>query len=78
MDQTSIATIFRKAELQNRVRRLHALIKNAEMLQHEPLTVADKIATANAIKSIHEMELHYERMFRPSYWKRLWRALLNH
>lgn len=73
--ETTLAVQMRKAELQRRVARQNALVKNHVALMNEDLSEVDARVNTEAIKQLQTDTLALEKAFQPSYWKRLWAAL---
>lgn len=77
MTPEQIAVIFRKGELERRAARRRALLANEARLASEPLTEFDKKVHALTIEELKQQSVDFEKEITPSYWRRLWRALLN-
>ena len=77
MTPEQVAVMFRKNELERRAARQKALLANEARLASEPLTEFDKKVHAIAIGELKQQREDFEKEIIPSYWRRLWRALLN-
>jgi hypothetical protein len=76
MMQDEIASAFRAQELQRRAGRKQRLM-NELALDNEQLTEQDRAADLEAKRRLKESALRLEKEISPSYWKRLWAALLG-
>lgn len=76
MDPTFLATM-RALELRRRRDRWNRLQNELTLARESLDSPEDRKAHADAILLLQENVLSLEKEFSPSYWKRLWRALLN-
>jgi hypothetical protein len=77
MSLQEIQEIFRAQELQRRLNYNAALLRNHEALMKETLSVKDAKTNAAAVEILKQDFFVQEKRIRPSYWRRLWAALLN-
>lgn len=75
ISQEELQKTFRVTELQRREWRRKRLI-NEMALAEEHLSPEDLEADRHAKAYLQEMQLQHEKEIKPSYWKRLFRALL--
>ncbi len=81
--QQAIGNIFRQQELQRRAVR-RARLLNEAALEMEPLTAQEKTIDTLAKESLKRQDEEFKKatefpwpMEQPSYWKRLWLAILG-
>ena len=86
-EQQQIAVLMRAGELTRRDERRKRLqqelaslklrFRNEGLLLNEELTSEDVAAHAEATARMREQQLRFEKETRPSYWRRLWAAILG-
>lgn len=74
MNQSQIATMFRKAELERRAARRQHLLNEAKLLE-EGLTPSELAAHRAAVKQIAEQDTIFRKEVGRTYWQTLWAAV---
>lgn len=76
MTQQEIADMMRLQELQRRESRRVRLM-NEIKLYDEPLDEQARTANTAALTELKRQHLEFDKLSHPSYWRRLWNAILG-
>jgi len=77
MKQHELAEIMRVQELRRRALRRSKLLANEAALAEEIVPPEVQAMDQRHSQIIQQQQLAYEKALTPSYWRRLWNALLN-
>lgn len=76
MNTDEIAVLFRRNELERREARRKRLVNEVKLMS-ESLSPEEKSHHERAVKEMQYHALLLKKDITPSYWKRLWHALLG-